>query len=239
MALEHFNLIKQICQSGLTHAGTPEFYEHVVKLQDLLVLQGQASAKASSRNAARKQAKALSTLLERHRPGYRTVVESDATRIATRLRPDTVTVLRQRGSLDQNHQFAAEEIHEIYGALTDGLTAKSRPPNEMRAKLRTLGSWHQPFERMSDRLVRLYHDHYRPWSIEASKRKLGSSTLLELTLNVLICGQSLHEIERGQNLRNGAASKHFREALQQYVEIAGWEKSSSGNDSRLRSHLKS
>lgn len=239
MALEHFNLIKQICQSGLTHAGTPEFYEYVVKLQDLLVLQGQASAKASSRNAARKQAKALTTLLERHRPGYRTAVASGMSQMASRLQPDTIQIMRRKGSLDQNHQLAAEEIHEIYGALTDGLTAKSRPPNEMRAKLRTLGSWHQPFERMSDRLIRLYHDHYRPWSIEASKRKLGSATLLELTLNVLICGQSLHEIERGQNLRNGAASKHLKDALQQYVEIAGWEKSRTRNDFRLNSRPKS
>lgn len=225
MALEQFHLVKEICSVGLVHMQTPEFRQTVAQLRNALARESKEAREAVVRNRAREQAAMLNTLLERFQPSVPSESKSRNGRAEAeipRMRPDTIQLLLRKGRLEHEHGLAAEEISEIYGALLSGFSATVSASNPMRTNLRQSGPWRIPFDHLPQRLIRLYYDHYRPWSEQIKDQRCGTMPLSELTTEVVVNGRSLHEIERSQNLRNGSASEPLQRSLRIYAEIAGW-----------------
>lgn len=225
MALEQFHIIERICRIGLAHAGTLEFRKQIAYLRNILARESRDGQVDARRTAAREQAACLTVLLDRFGPAapiYPGHGDPPTPQTAARLKSDSILALVRSGRLDHEHLLAAEQIREVYSVLVSNLAAKTSSPDQVRMSLKNMGPWRQPFELMPERLVRLYHDHYKPWAAEIGRRKYGTKTLLELTIDVVVEAYSLHDIERSQKLRNGSASKPLRDSLQRYAELAGW-----------------
>jgi hypothetical protein len=230
MAVDQFHIIKEICRAGLRQPETPDLRTSITKLRDALAEQSRQAHTRAMRSVARQQTDALTRLLKLYKSANLQRPDKPAgAKTAVGLKRDAVSAMLRRGSLCPEHYLAAEQIREIYQALVSGFTATPRPPMEAAPRPRKAAAWYHPFERMPDRLVRLYHDRYRPWSSEMGGLRCGGKTHLELTIDVVVDGYSLHGIETHQALRHGTASTQLRAALQRYAEIAGWlERSENG-----------
>lgn len=225
MAARLFHIVQEVCHTGLVHTSSRDFRGKVARLRNALLRESRDETVSELRARAMEQAASLTELLERYKP-----VEPDypgdgvrpTPQTVARLKPDTILEMLRRGSLCREHQMAAEEIRNIFQALVSGLMSKSAALDQPRIDLRTTGPYRQPVERMPERLVRLYHDRYKPWADETETLHCGGRSLLDFTIEVIVDGRTLHEVERKQSMRNGSASICLRKSLQRYAEIAGW-----------------
>ena len=225
MATNQFHIVVDICRAGLAHIGSRDFRRQVARLRNALAREGDTAETSIDRTKAGNQVASLTELLERYKsadhynPG---IGDLPTPETVAKLKPDSILEMLRRGTLDHEHLLAADELRDVFQALVSGLTSKGTPLESGRMSLRQTGPYRQPIERMPERLARLYYDHYKPWAEEMENSRYGSVALLELTIDVVVDGHSLHDIERKQAMRNGSASKHLRAALQRYAEIAGW-----------------
>lgn len=253
---DQFHLVIEVCRSGLDATEEQQFRRRVVRLRNALARAGRDAPLGAERSRAEQRARLLSELLAGHpcagRPpgavsgqgghddhngraranGHDGHADGHAAqaRPAPVLKGDPLVLMARKGTLEEEHMLAAREIRTLAGVLVNGLAARSVPWDEMRNDLRTAGPYRHPIERMPERLVRCYHDHYRPWAKAMEARRFGARTYTDLTLDVVVDGVSLHAIERGQRMRNGSASKCLRASLRHYAELAGWLDPADGDD---------
>lgn len=153
-----------------------------------------------------------------------------------RLKPDQLLRLLRRGKLDQVHLDAAEEIREVFEALTRQIGAKAQNLARLPAGRRNRRPVVQPVECLPPGLWACYVRNYRPWAEIAGAtrwRKPGRGGVddlrvrhLALVIEIVVDGRSLGEVAAGLRLRRRDGLKIvadiLRESLELYAHMAGW-----------------
>lgn len=178
----------------------------------------------------RRQAQALEGLLGRGVGAQALPASGDPPTPQTRARlgQDPVRHMLGKGTLEREHADAAEEIRDVFEAVTAGLFASARRLDvEEVISGAQRRAFRQPVERLPERLGVLWRRRYKPWADAVDGIKLGTTrnarwSALGLAIAVLVDGRSLHGIDRELKLRRGTAAAHFRGALHRYCVVAGW-----------------
>ena len=143
----------------------------------------------------------------------------------SKLRQDTLRAMLRAGAIRSEHLAAAGEIRDMWEALTTGITARSSWPSDPARAVIRLGRrvFQAPWEHLSERRLGRWRRIYKSWSVETGRVDVvPGHSRLELTIDVVVDGHSLAEVERRLRLRHGVASQHLRAALTLYAEMAGW-----------------
>jgi hypothetical protein len=198
-----------------------------------------------------RQAAGIDALLRQHRPalpsprGEARATPETAAKNRARVAQDPTDALARRRDWRPEYSRAAEEIREVFQALQAGLFAGSAGLDAVRVDS-SRRRFRQPVERMNERLTRLRIDRYTPWSremerLEAHKVRAGlrideagqpekpwqgpghaARSLLALTMDVVIDGMPLADVDALTGLRHGRTAELVAMALRRYAEIAGW-----------------
>jgi hypothetical protein len=256
--MEHFAVVEKLCRTALIMSGdAPEVRRQVAHLKSALQRQAAANGGARSDHGGGRQpgtpttgvpvtgtpmngatigrtlqdqAGALEDLLGRGGESRPLPPSGDLPTPQTRARlvQDPVRHMLRKGTLEQEHVDAAEEIRDVFEAVTAGLLASARrldvheviAGSERRA-------FRQPIERLPERLGTLWRRRYKPWADAVDAVEVGRSanarwSALGLTIAVLVDGRTLNAIDRELRLRRGTAAAQFRGALHRYCVVAGW-----------------
>jgi len=144
-----------------------------------------------------------------------------------KLRRDELVFLFQRGHLERIHLEAAKEIEEIFHAVSSAVfrAGMKYEPRDYDAPKRYSGSF--PTESLCPSERRIYRHNYLPWANEMrgllpAKRQV---TRLQLVIDVVVDNRCVSHIERLYGLPRGkkAVTRHLKDALGRYAEIAGIE----------------
>lgn len=122
---------------------------------------------------------------------------------------DTLTILESRGTLDQYHLFAAEEIHLAYDLGGRDVACKIA---SLDARVDILG--HQPSETESELHVRL-QNQYKRWFINCRHSGVDFNVCLYMILNHV----TLEESDRHFSRRNGYTKTHLVWGLGRYCSL--------------------
>lgn len=110
---------------------------------------------------------------------------------------------------------AADEIGEVYDAITCGLTAKS-PSNLDRVD----GSRQRD---MVSAIAFAHKARYKPWADELSRRaKRGGPPALETVFDIVIDGWNTSTVDHSRRWRHGFSKYLVQRALLEYAVMAGW-----------------
>lgn len=150
-----------------------------------------------------------------------------------KLGADPLARLLAKGSLTEEQVRAGLEIRDIYRMVSAGLFARAAP-------VERTGRSRSP---VSERLAHLHRDRYLPWAaylggsanapavqagtIELPGRAARHGTLpvaVEITIDIVIDGKSLAEVECERRWRHAMAGEILRYALAVYSQLAGWER---------------
>lgn len=193
-------------------------------------------AKRIARHTAR-QAAAEAERYRRCGIGARTAdVAGGTEQTRARLKPDQLLRLLGRGKLDQVHLNAAEEIRDVFEAITRQIGAKAQDLTRQPSGRRNRRPVVQPVERLPAGLRACYVRNYRPWADVAGAtwwRKQGRAGVeelrvrhLALVIEIVVDGRSLGEVAKGLRLRRHDGLKIvadiLRESLELYAHMAGW-----------------
>ncbi len=195
---------------------------------------------AAAGRVARHRARQAMAEAERHRRcgiGAREAELAGGTEATkARLKPDQLLRLLKSGKLEQSHLDAAEEIRDVFEALTRQLGAKAQDLARQPSGRRNRRPVTQPFERLPPGLRTCYVRNYRPWAQIAGAtwwRKPGRGGVdglsvrhLALVIEIVVDGHSLGEVAAGLRLRRRDGLKIvadiLRETLELYAQMAGW-----------------
>jgi hypothetical protein len=134
---------------------------------------------------------------------------------AARLQPDPIETLHQRGSLSDRQRDAALEIRVAFAEVVGGAMMRSPRYDGTRGS-RSLGGIELATAAAIGRRKR-----YRRWA-EAFGARVPDA--LAITIDVVVDGRSLRQVDGERRWRNGRASDLLIEALQSYAQLAGWER---------------
>ena len=122
---------------------------------------------------------------------------------------DTLTILESRGTLDQYHLFAAEEIHLAYDLGAQDVACKIA---SLEARIDVIG--HQPSETESELQVRL-QNQYKRWLINCRHSGVDFNACMYMILNHV----TLEEADRYFGRRNGYTQMHLVWGLGRYCSL--------------------
>lgn len=122
---------------------------------------------------------------------------------------DTLTILESRGTLDQFHLFAAEEIHLAHDLSAQDVACKIA---SLEARVDIIG--HQPSETESEVHVRL-QNQYKSWFINCRHSGVDFKACMYMILNHV----TLEEADRHFGRRNGYTQMHLVWGLGSYCSL--------------------
>lgn len=122
---------------------------------------------------------------------------------------DTLTILESRGTLDQYHLFAAEEIHLAHDLGAQDVACKIA---SLKERVDIIG--HQFSETESELHVRL-QNQYRSWFINCRHSGVDFNACLYMILNHV----TLEEADRHFGKRNGYVKMHLVWGLGRYCSL--------------------
>jgi hypothetical protein len=138
---------------------------------------------------------------------------------AARLQPDPIETLHERGRVSDRQRDAALEIRVAFGEVVAGVMMRSPRYDGTRGssfvgvgsgvELATAGAIGR-------------RKRYRRWA-EALGTRMPDA--LAITIDVVVDGRSLRQVDGERRWRNGRANDLLIEALQAYAQLAGWEPS--------------
>jgi hypothetical protein len=140
---------------------------------------------------------------------------------AARLQPDPIETLHQRGSLSDRQRDAALEIRIAFAEVAAGAMMRS-PRYDGTRGAGFVGTSNGVELAMAGAIGR--RKRYRRWA-EALGARLPDA--LAVTIDVVVDGRSLRQVDGERHWRNGRASDLLIEALQAYAQLAGWERSAA------------
>jgi hypothetical protein len=137
---------------------------------------------------------------------------------AARLQPDPIETLHQRGSLSDRQRDAALEIRVAFAEVVGAAMLRSPRYDGTRGSgfFGTGGGVELSTVAAIGRRKR-----YRRWA-EVLGARLPDA--LAITIDVVVDGRSLRQVDGERRWRNGRASDLLIEALQSYAQLAGWER---------------
>ena len=153
-----------------------------------------------------------------------------------RLKPDQLLRLIRSGKLEPVHLAAADEIRDIFEALTRQISASALDLTQPTAARTRRTKYAHPIERMKDIDRAAYVRKFRPWAQALSRvvwRRPANGAAPSIALRhfsvvigIVVEGKSLSELAAGLRLRRQPALEVIvgilRDSLDLYVAIAGW-----------------
>ena len=201
---------------------------------------GRAGDEAACARLARHRARQAAAEAERRRRcgiGVRGADLAGGTaETKARLRPDQLLRLLGRGNPEPVHLDAAEDIRDIFEAVTRKIGVQAQDPGRPLGGRRNRRPYPQPFEHLPPSLRARYVRNYRPWAEVAGKtwwRKFGPGGVEELRIRhlavvveIVVDGHSLSEVAARLRLRKRdglrVVTDILRESLELYARMAGW-----------------
>jgi len=139
------------------------------------------------------------------------------------LRDDPVVMLLKRGTINKEDEKTIQEVRELRGKLTQGLTPGGGGQGEkVDTSARTFT---HPIERLNARQDKLYVHVYKPWADAVSKDgiRLGERgreldlNPFNLVVNVIEDGIPLRRLETQHKVTTGALSQPFVSAVRDFA----------------------
>lgn len=168
----------------------------------------------------------LEALLERTQaPRSHREAMGEGPTLATKrkLTPDPVRQLMDRGRFTPHQAQACDEIRRVFRYLASRFGAQVRDYETAKpAARRARALPRQPLEAMPASIADAYTARFLPWSKAMSRRPVvrsnvvGSFSVFDLCIAVLVDELPLRRIERTLGTRNGTATERLKEALDQY-----------------------
>jgi hypothetical protein len=200
---------------------------------------------------AQRQARVLDGLLRAHRPeapaprGEARATPETAAKNRARMARHPLDALARRRDWREEYTWAAQEIADLYAALQRGLFQNAPAMDAVRVDS-SRRRVRQPIEGLSEQQGRIRRDRYNPWCREMDRLKAhevrrglavdaagqteapwqgpgrAGRTLLALTMDVVVDGLPLADVDDLTGLRHGRTAELVAMALRRYGEIAGW-----------------
>jgi len=133
---------------------------------------------------------------------------------ASRLQPDPIETLHERGSITERQRDAALEIRVEFTEIASGAMMRS-PRYDGTRGARTFGGVETVTAASIARRKR-----YRRWTGALAARLPDA---VAIAIDVVVDGRSLRQVDAERRWRNGRAGDLLIEALQAYAQLAGWE----------------
>lgn len=131
-----------------------------------------------------------------------------------RLKPDIIRLLYARGSIDQMQYGNANEIREIFEAVTAkflsssmGRISETDAPG-FRSK--------HPLQSLHPKLRKNYLEKYLPWIRRQEKVRVNGVRQSEVTLTVLVGDATTGQMDTWQGWRHGTSVRALRASLDDY-----------------------
>lgn len=153
-----------------------------------------------------------------------------------RLKPDQLLRLIRSGKLEPVHLAAADEIRDVFEALTRQISARALDLTRPSAARTRRTKYAHPIERMQENHRAAYVRKFRPWAQAISgtvwrRPSSGSAPAIavrhfSVVIGIVVEGRSLGDLAAGLRLRRRQALEVIagilRDSLDLYIEIAGW-----------------
>lgn len=232
--MEHFEIVLKLCRLAL-YGGMPDAPRQVGLLAHTLSRALRAEQLDLGMEADRRaylersrQINSLQQLLAKtHREVQPEQGELPTPETLRHLKTNTLGELLRQGSICREHYEAAEEIGDVFEAISAGQFPRALDPERvMSMDKNKRGPSTSALERLPAEMQRKYYRNYRPWVAEVETVSIAGSSLvvyslLQLVIDVVIDGATLRDLETLFHRRHGALGEQFIQALHQYCQIAG------------------
>lgn len=134
-----------------------------------------------------------------------------------KVRACVVSEYVHRGQLRPHHDVAAGELRMVWHAIQRGLftgCAGFEP---------SIGGngFVDPIDRMTEYERGCWERHFGPWMTWAARRQVGSTTMADVIMAVVVDNERVRELEGRLRLGHGRVMRALRTGLDRYAEIAG------------------